>query len=221
MNEERHEHLNKIMIKGFKSIKECELDLKNINVLIGANGAGKSNFISVFGLLQAALHNTPQLYAEKRGVGSLFYKGIKATDKIHLRLSYGDVVCDYEFERTDENKLILSKPFSSNAKHYFGDFQDGKWENTVPRFFHFLDTGSSSHIKQEHNLSNSQMFHWDARNLAAFLYRLREHYSPNYQKLLKAIQRIAPYFKDFILRPNEGNNEHIVLRWQGYPMGSF
>jgi predicted ATPase len=41
-----------IKIKGFKSIKELDLEMQPINVLIGANGSGKSNFISVFRLLE-------------------------------------------------------------------------------------------------------------------------------------------------------------------------
>jgi predicted ATPase len=44
------ENLSRIKIKGFKSIKELDLDMKPINVLIGANGSGKSNFVSVFNL---------------------------------------------------------------------------------------------------------------------------------------------------------------------------
>ena len=47
--------LSKIKISGYKSIKECDLKLNNINVLIGSNGAGKSNFISAFNLLQSVL----------------------------------------------------------------------------------------------------------------------------------------------------------------------
>ncbi len=40
--------LNKIQIKGYKSIKEIEIEIASINVLIGANGAVKSNFIFFF-----------------------------------------------------------------------------------------------------------------------------------------------------------------------------
>jgi predicted ATPase len=54
----------------------------------------------------------------------------------------------------------------------------------------------------------------DASNLAAFLYRLQENYSVEYQKIISAIRRIAPYFKDFELKPKEQNNEQIVLRWK-------
>ena len=40
--------LNRLEVKGFKSIKAMDLELYPLNVLIGANGAGKSNFISLF-----------------------------------------------------------------------------------------------------------------------------------------------------------------------------
>ena len=44
--------LESIAIKGFKSIRDIEVKLRDINVLIGANGSGKSNFLEVFSLLQ-------------------------------------------------------------------------------------------------------------------------------------------------------------------------
>ena len=46
------DQLSRIVLKGFKSIRECDLELKELNVLIGANGAGKSNFIAFFELIQ-------------------------------------------------------------------------------------------------------------------------------------------------------------------------
>ena len=43
--------MDKIEIKGYKSFKELKLDLLPINILIGANGSGKSNFLSFFEFL--------------------------------------------------------------------------------------------------------------------------------------------------------------------------
>lgn len=41
--------LDKLAIRGFKSIRELDgFELKKLNVFVGANGAGKSNFISFF-----------------------------------------------------------------------------------------------------------------------------------------------------------------------------
>jgi len=47
--------LNKISIAGFRSIKNADVQLKRINILLGANGAGKSNLIDIFRLLNYAL----------------------------------------------------------------------------------------------------------------------------------------------------------------------
>ena len=48
MNDYSKKQLSKVMIKGFKSIEKCELELTALNVFIGCNGAGKSNFINFF-----------------------------------------------------------------------------------------------------------------------------------------------------------------------------
>ena len=43
--------LKNLKIRGFRSIKEMTLELRPLNVLIGANGAGKSNLIAFFKLV--------------------------------------------------------------------------------------------------------------------------------------------------------------------------
>ena len=47
--------LQHIKLEGFRSIRELDLDLAPLNVLIGANGAGKSNFISFFKFMNKLL----------------------------------------------------------------------------------------------------------------------------------------------------------------------
>ena len=44
--------LRKVQIKGYKSIASAEIELRDLNVVIGANGSGKSNLIGVFRLLE-------------------------------------------------------------------------------------------------------------------------------------------------------------------------
>ncbi|BCX04878.1 MAG: hypothetical protein KatS3mg053_2816 [Candidatus Roseilinea sp.] len=43
--------LERISLKGYKSFRELDLTLEPVNVLIEANGSGKSNFIGLFGML--------------------------------------------------------------------------------------------------------------------------------------------------------------------------
>lgn len=53
--------LKKLTIKGFKSIRSLEnLELRQLNVLIGANSAGKSNFIAFFKLLNELIEGRLQ-----------------------------------------------------------------------------------------------------------------------------------------------------------------
>jgi predicted ATPase len=39
----RHQRLRSVVVEGFTSIRSAVLELNDVNVLVGANGAGKSN----------------------------------------------------------------------------------------------------------------------------------------------------------------------------------
>lgn len=45
------QRLDVIEIEGYLSIRSAQVPLRDLNVLVRANGSGKSNFISVFELL--------------------------------------------------------------------------------------------------------------------------------------------------------------------------
>jgi predicted ATPase len=80
--------LNKISLAGYKSIRECrELRLENLNVLIGANGSGKSNLLSFFKLLNFEMTGALQEFIGRSGgAGSLLHMGAKATPYIEAML---------------------------------------------------------------------------------------------------------------------------------------
>ncbi len=68
--------IENIKICNFKSIKNLDLDLRQINVLIGANGVGKSNFISFFKLLKSLQNDKLNTYVAKNGyMDNLVYFG--------------------------------------------------------------------------------------------------------------------------------------------------
>ena len=47
--------IHQIQIKGFKSIENVAFEPGRVNVLIGANGSGKSNLLEAIGMLSAAV----------------------------------------------------------------------------------------------------------------------------------------------------------------------
>ncbi|MBE6842625.1 MAG: DUF2813 domain-containing protein [Ruminococcus sp.] len=227
-----HGKLSKIVIKGYKSIKNCSLDLNNVNVLIGSNGAGKSNFISSFSLLQNILNKNLQLSVQQSGLNSMFYNGRKETEEIFFEAQFNNNSYGFCLIPTDDNRIIFKKEFYSfNGCETLvcSAHDESKWENNLSdeidnhvkpilkkqnwRVYHFHDTSRTAKVKQEHNISNSKSLMFDASNLAAFLYRLKNNFHKNYDEIVETIRLIAPYFDDFMLEPQDGNKEHIILKW--------
>lgn len=82
--------LTKLHIEGFRSIKNTDIVLGSLNVLIGANGAGKSNLIDFFRMLSYALSRGFQdPYLRERGPASaILHFGPKATGVIRGELTF-------------------------------------------------------------------------------------------------------------------------------------
>ncbi|MCC6537261.1 MAG: AAA family ATPase [Bryobacterales bacterium] len=60
--------LDRLSIEGFKSIRKLDgFELRDLNVLIGANGSGKSNFIAFFRFLREMVEQRLQVHVQKQG----------------------------------------------------------------------------------------------------------------------------------------------------------
>lgn len=79
------------------------------------------------------------------------------------------------------------------------------------RVYHFHDTTPGAPVKQPGYASDTEALHPDARNLAAFLLRLREEHPPEYQEIVRTIRSVAPFFRDFVL--TEDAARRVLLRW--------
>jgi predicted ATPase len=83
--------LNSIRIAGWKSIQNIEpkLELGPINVLIGANGSGKSNFISFFRMMSALVDERFQAHIGQWGFANSFlHFGLKVTQRVEAELEF-------------------------------------------------------------------------------------------------------------------------------------
>lgn len=58
--------ISRLTIRGFKSIRKLdELYLRDLNVLIGGNGVGKSNFVDYFRMLSEMMAGRLQVWISK------------------------------------------------------------------------------------------------------------------------------------------------------------
>ncbi len=84
--------LTEIDLSGFKTIKELKnFKLNKINIMIGANGSGKSNFITFFKLLNwmtGGSGNLKTFIASGGGASSFLFESPKKTKHIVAKLSF-------------------------------------------------------------------------------------------------------------------------------------
>lgn len=227
--------ITKLEIEGFKSIKECSIELGMINVLIGSNGSGKTNFISLFKMLQSMIDEDLQKYVAKHGGPNAFlFFGSKRTEKIKVKFYFGENGYQFTLVPTIDDRLMYEGEWfywtrCNNRRVASGHFES-KWKkgtglrideyiqpilkNQKWRVYHFHDTSDTAMVKQIHGINDNIDFATDARNLAAFLYRLKQTDEGCYNQIVRTIRLVAPYFDDFILRPNPLKPDSIRLEWK-------
>lgn len=232
--------LDSISIKGFKSIRELnDLELRPLNILIGANGAGKSNFVKVFKLLNRIVDKRLQVFiGEEGGADNFLYFGQKTTENITIHLVFGNNEYECVLSPSDDGSLFFEKetgyfkgpgyekPYSAGmgGGHKETQLHDYKErEQTIKHalksltqwtVYHFHDTSRSAKVRKPCEINDNEFLRPDASNLAAFLYYLREQHPLNYKNIVRIIRMAAPYFEDFDLKPDRLSQNHIRLEWR-------
>ncbi len=225
--------LTRITVRGYKSIRALEdFELRSLNVLIGANGAGKSNFISLFRMLAELAEKRLQLFvSENDGPDALLFGTRKRTQQL-----------DAEFYFARNGYRISLKPsgerliFSREQTWFSGDFTNsaqslgtGHDEARLPevqddtfakyvrpavaswRVYHLHDTSISAPVRQAQAVRDNLRLKADAGNLGPFLRHLREQYTEHFQRIVETVRMVAPFFGDFVYRKDPG--ERIELEW--------
>ena len=228
--------IQSIRIQNFKSIKDSGIvEFKPVNVLIGANGAGKSNFISFFKFLNKLYTRELQTYIIQNGRADNFlFFGRKYSSYLSGTITFdneyrneyaftlipdqsGSLIFQEEWTNTTqgdlsiENTTRMESELKNHGWHRSGYLRDNL---NALKLFHFHDTGFNSKVKQPCNLRDYAYLQEDGGNLAAFLYRLQEANPESFKMIEKVVESIAPFFDSFYLMPDEINSEQIFLRWK-------
>lgn len=235
--------LNSLTIEGFKSINKLEeFKLNNLNILIGANGAGKSNFKEFFVLLHSIMNDKLNDYVRNSGgVNDLLHGGPKQTEKMFFKMMFGDrgykfKIAPFQSEKAillEEKKYYLGGTSSwwelGNSINNISSLKTEAFSNTKDvtdsmnvynsiinwQIYHFHDTSKSSKMRHYEIVQDNLKLREDAANIAPFLLKIRKENPNSYQDILDAVRLAIPFFDDFILDPTEfGESIKVNLSWK-------
>ena len=234
--------IDSLTIEGFQSIKDLtDFQLKGLNVLIGANGAGKSNFINYFRMLSEMVEGGLQKWVTKRGgADRVLSFGIKETRQLTSRLQFGDNAYQFTLEPTDAGGFVFVDELLFYKERYPQGFSIGSGytearlkNEVIPdrkywmanycyasisgwKTYHFHDTGETAEMKDYQNIEDDEYLRANASNIAVFLYRLRHEHRDTYEQIRSTVQLAIPFFDDFVLRPRtiDGANQQVRLLWR-------
>lgn len=199
--------LKSLALAGYRSydndLEKNKIDLKDINIIIGANGAGKSNLVSFLEMVSFMMTGGLRRYVAKQGgAQSLLYFGMKQTEQISGELQVHDVngrkedTYSFDLERSAADQLYFVREQvvyqdEGYLKPYEKDFGIGHQEAGLSgsydvtartlrnylerlRVFHFNDTSINARIRSTASASDGTYLRSDGGNIAAFLYQMRE-----------------------------------------------
>jgi predicted ATPase len=231
--------LDYITIEGFKSIALMpRLALRPINVVIGANGSGKSNFIGVFAFLHEIREGRLREYvAVAGGAEKVLHFGSKTTEEIYIDVLFASGVnrrYELKLRPTADDELHPSyecahekvgagnygtaflplnqgREAGISSRHVLPEAQTvqdhlGSWQ------VYHLEESSSMHKTAK--VDDNRFLRPDGANLPALLYYLREKHAASYDLIVRTVQRVAPFFDDFLLDPRQLQPEDIKLEWR-------
>lgn len=235
--------IDRLTIKGFKSLQDVELELGRLNVLIGPNGSGKSNLVSYFDMLREMVEGRLQVWIAKRGgADRILTFGAKATPQVSSHIKVDDITYEFELGNTDVEQLVFTKENiidctdggSKQHSYETGHVESRLRSNFVHgvttdpyiasfyisvfnwKTYHFHDTSVTAPIKRTGYLHDNRYLRPDASNLAAYLFMLKHDHDDTYSKIRKIVRLAVPIFGDFVLEPKEIKPDEytIQLLWK-------
>jgi predicted ATPase len=175
-----------------------------------------------------------QVFIQKQGgPDALLHFGRQTTAKLHAEFYFDNNGYKFDLVPTNDNRLIFENEVSwfsgvrypgsksatlgtGHSESKLKDAQDAyspyvKSSVSNWRVYHFHDTSENAKVKQPQASNLNLRLLPDAGNLAPYLRMLKSKYPKEYQRIVDAIRLVAPFFDDFVHRPDD--TEFMALEW--------
>lgn len=218
-----------LRIRDFTSIRDATVRLGDLNILIGANGSGKSNLIRALELLGRIVDGDLQIFFGTNGFYATMHQ--PSPGDITLEIDSGSygyravllparddlAVFAEESVRTGDMRHPLGRGHRESKLQDAAAGNDAAARAVVDvlagcRVFHFNDTSVNAPPKRRTSTADNLALRFDGSNLAAYLLRLAGLPDPAYRRIVGAIRLVAPFFDDFVLEIDPPDS--LLLRWR-------
>ena len=220
--------LSRVIIDGYKSIQHTDVELRPINILIGSNGVGKTNFISFFKLINIIYEQHLHNYTMQNSAERLFHYGLKQTSELKGYLAFGDNAYEVRLQARDNGSLFIAeeRSYYQSSSFNVSNIDESQIKNSSTyrdrwlrdylqsyKIFHFHDTSKGAPLRSSANINDNRYPKTDGSNLPAFLFMLQEKYPKTLRRIELTIRSVMPYFGNFSLAPSLLDESQINLQW--------
>ena len=240
------DRIESLHVKGFRSLADLQLDdIPNPMVLLGANGAGKSNILRFLTMLKEMFqYRLGDFVQQQGGADDQLFGGRRSTRRIEAvvafrtageRSSFSFILEHRNPDRfTVADEVFRSENYISEhpSSSTESDFLHRTRSSVVPTkepemaadmlgdflFYQFHDTSDAAPIKTTWDAQDNHRLLEHGGNLAPVLLHLRENDFARYNLICRHIRRILPEFDGFEIGVDYGK---CLLRWRAHPSPHF
>ncbi|MCP4695541.1 MAG: AAA family ATPase [Gammaproteobacteria bacterium] len=231
--------LKSIHLRGYKSFRDAEVQFGDITVLLGANGAGKSNLVSFFRMLNSlSMGSLQDCIGRNGGSDSILYYGRRTTSQMQADIEFEEGAYSLKLADaapdtlifTDERIVVQREKNCSQSQDIGAGHKESRLKEkdrdgdrtckailgmlSRCRCYQFHDTSSAASIRKSGYIEDAACLRGDAGNLAAYLRASQETHPDCYERIVDAIRLVFPSFSSFVLEPSPRNEKYILLNWR-------
>lgn len=240
--------IKKIHIENFKSIKSQTVELKPINILVGQNGAGKSNFLSLFEFLKSISDFNKSLekyFFFQNGIDKVLFKN--QANNLNIDVFGDDTKYSIKLLKNNYNKFIVEKETVSNdftnkeldISHkvspnqnysgFKGFFNSSANYNDIKDYSRALSMMKSfqMYYYNEKEISKAQekkglyFLYDDISNLWPHLHQMSIKFKSNFENIISVLKLVFPTFKQLEFISSENGKDLLDIVWheEGFEKG--
>ena len=234
--------IKRVQLENYKSIKNLDIELTNLNVLIGSNGSGKSNFIGFFSFLQQMIKGNLHGYVmDKGGQDTFLCYGRKESQYLNIKIDIAKNGYEFKLIPTNTDMFRVDKELYSyypsngtfNNSLNSGDealiacsdthyAKHGRKHFSKVQVFHFHDTSDESPLRSNVDNNDNLYLRSNGQNLSAMIKLVYDKHHEYYQMIVDTVRMVVPDFHDFVIRDSNTlslewfNKNNVDIPWRSH-----